>query len=101
MYSKTQGHHCWWLNKDGKALANFDSESEVDAIINLEKRHSAVIDSHVHIDESEFKEMAALVMCSDSNEQDADMAVVHSALDQIAIKCLGYESWIQAYHEIK
>jgi len=33
MYSKTQGHHCWWLNKNGKALANFDNEKEVDAII--------------------------------------------------------------------
>tara|TARA_R110000737_G_C14535919_1_gene478112 strand:+ start:372 stop:677 length:306 start_codon:yes stop_codon:yes gene_type:complete len=35
MYSKTQGHHCWWLNKDGKALANFDNESDVDEIITL------------------------------------------------------------------
>ena len=35
MYSKTEGHHCWWLNKDGKALANFDDEKEVDAIIFL------------------------------------------------------------------
>ena len=35
MYSKTEGHHCWWLNKDGKALANFDDEKEVDAIITL------------------------------------------------------------------
>ena len=33
MYSKTLGHHCWWLNKDGDALANFDNESSVDAII--------------------------------------------------------------------
>ena len=22
MYSKTQGHHCWWLNKDGKCEAS-------------------------------------------------------------------------------
>lgn len=38
MYSKTQGHHCWWLNKDGKALANFDDEKEVDAIIFLAEK---------------------------------------------------------------
>jgi len=37
MYSKTQGHHCWWLNKNGKALANFDDENEVDAIIDMQK----------------------------------------------------------------
>ena len=35
MYSKTEGHHCWWLNKDGKALANFDDEGDVDDIITL------------------------------------------------------------------
>ncbi len=35
MYTKTQGHHCWWLNKNGKALANFDDEREVDEIIRM------------------------------------------------------------------
>ena len=34
-YSKTQGHHCWWLNKNGKALANFNDEKEVDNIIKM------------------------------------------------------------------
>lgn len=38
MYSKTEGHHCWWLNKDGKALANFDNESDVDEIIFLAEK---------------------------------------------------------------
>ncbi len=37
MYTKTQGHHCWWLNKNGKALANFDNEREVDEIIKMQK----------------------------------------------------------------
>ena len=37
MYTKTEGHHCWWLNKDGKALANFDKESDVDEIITLQE----------------------------------------------------------------
>lgn len=37
-YSKTQGHHCWWLTKNGKSLANFDDEKEVDAIINIENQ---------------------------------------------------------------
>ncbi|PCI58864.1 MAG: hypothetical protein COB35_12665 [Gammaproteobacteria bacterium] len=36
-YGKTQGHHCWWLTKDGKSLANFDDEKEVDAIIALQE----------------------------------------------------------------
>ena len=35
MYTKTEGHHCWWLNKDGKALANFDDEKDVDDIVAL------------------------------------------------------------------
>ena len=37
MYTKTEGHHCWWLNKNGKAVANFDNESDVDEIINTHK----------------------------------------------------------------
>ena len=49
MYSKTQGHHCWWLNKDGKALANFDNESDVDDIIQMQttirEQHSAIEDN--------------------------------------------------------
>ena len=36
MYTKTEGHHCWWLNKDGKALANFDNEKDVDDIIKMQ-----------------------------------------------------------------
>lgn len=36
-YGKTRGHHCWWLTKNGKSLANFDDEHEVDAIIDLEQ----------------------------------------------------------------
>lgn len=38
IYSKTQGHHCWWLNKNGKSLANFDDEKEVDAIIEMQSK---------------------------------------------------------------
>jgi hypothetical protein len=36
-FSKTRGHHCWWLNMDGRPLANFDNESDVDEIIKLEE----------------------------------------------------------------
>lgn len=48
MYEKVRGHHCWWLNKDGKSIANFDingltsdeeAEASVDEIVNLEKYH--------------------------------------------------------------
>ncbi len=42
-YSKTQGHHCTWLNKDGKALANFDKESDVDDIIALHEKHQTAV----------------------------------------------------------
>lgn len=35
-YGKTSGHHCWWLTIDGKELAKFNDEKEVDAIIKLE-----------------------------------------------------------------
>ena len=36
MYGKERGHHCWWLTKDGKSLAHFDKEEEVDAIIDMQ-----------------------------------------------------------------
>jgi hypothetical protein len=36
VYGKKQGHHCYWLTKDGESLANFDKESEVDAIIRMQ-----------------------------------------------------------------
>jgi hypothetical protein len=100
MYSKTQGHHCWWLNKDGKAIANFDSESDVDAIITLEETHAIVVDNHVFVDCVEFKELATFVMCNDNPNQEADMEVVHSVLDQVAVRCLGFDDWMQAYHSI-
>lgn len=35
-YGKTKGHHCWWLTKDGRSLAPFDEEEDVDQIINME-----------------------------------------------------------------
>lgn len=35
IYSKTNGHHCFWLKKNGKSLANFDNESDVDEIIEM------------------------------------------------------------------
>lgn len=38
MYTKTEGHHCWWLNKNGKALANFDKEKDVDDIIRADEK---------------------------------------------------------------
>ena len=37
MYTKTEGYHCWWLNKNGKALANFDNEVDVDDIIQMQQ----------------------------------------------------------------
>ncbi len=41
MYTKTRGHHCWWLNKNSKALANFDDEKEVDAIIEMQDSNTS------------------------------------------------------------
>tara|TARA_R110002012_G_scaffold320171_1_gene542646 strand:- start:292 stop:579 length:288 start_codon:yes stop_codon:yes gene_type:complete len=38
-YGKTQGHHCWWLTINGKSVANFDDEKEVDAIIKMQVNH--------------------------------------------------------------
>ena len=66
----------------------------------IEKRHTEVINSHVYVSEEEFRELATFKMCNDDLYQDADTDVVNSVLDQIAIKCLGYNDWIQAYHEI-
>jgi len=36
-YGKTSGHHCFWLTINGKEVANFDKESDVDAIIELQE----------------------------------------------------------------
>lgn len=35
-YGKVQGHHCWWLTVDGKEVANFSDEKQVDDIVKLE-----------------------------------------------------------------
>lgn len=35
-YSKTRGCYCWWLKVDGKSVASFDDESDVDDIIKME-----------------------------------------------------------------
>ena len=37
MYTKTRGHHCWWLRVNGKEVANFDDKDErlIDEIISL------------------------------------------------------------------
>ena len=36
-YTKTEGKHCWWLNSNGKAIASFDNEQDVDEIIKMEE----------------------------------------------------------------
>ncbi len=69
-------------------------------VTKIEKRHSEVINSYVYVSEEEFRELATFKMCNDDLYQDADTDVVNSVLDQIAIKCLGYDDWIQAYHGI-
>lgn len=51
-YSKTNGHHCFWLKKGGKSLANFDNESDVDDIINLEARNAALEDENAILKEA-------------------------------------------------
>ena len=35
-YGKKTGIQCYWLTKNGKSLAKFDDEKEVDAIIEME-----------------------------------------------------------------
>lgn len=39
-YGKAEGHHCWWLTIDGKSVANFDDEKEVDSLIKLEAENA-------------------------------------------------------------
>jgi hypothetical protein len=39
VYGKTNGHHCFWLTINGKPVANFDNESDVDGILSLENKH--------------------------------------------------------------
>lgn len=38
--SKNPGHHCHWLRVDGKEVANFNDESNVDMLIALEQEHT-------------------------------------------------------------
>ena len=40
-YGKTQGHHCWWLTVDGKEVASFSDEKQVDDIVKLESEKVA------------------------------------------------------------
>lgn len=67
---------------------------------NLAARHKAVIESHVFIDNEEFKALASMAMVNDQVTEGYDTDKIHSVLDQIAIKCLGYKGWIEAYHDI-
>lgn len=55
----------------------------------------------VYISVEEFKELATYRMCNDDPDQQACLVTVDSVLDQIAFICLGYDNWIQAYHDIK
>ena len=36
IYGKVTGHHCFWLTINGKSVAHFDDEADVDAIIKLD-----------------------------------------------------------------
>jgi hypothetical protein len=58
--------------------------------------------SSISIDGKEFITLATFVMCNDNpeNNKDVDMKIIHSVLDQIAINCLGFSDWVQAYHEL-
>jgi hypothetical protein len=71
-----------------------------DDVTEIEKRHCAVVDSHVYFSPEEFIELATFKMSNDCIEQSADTDIVNSVLDQIAIKCLGFDNWIQAYHKL-
>jgi len=38
-FTKTRGHHCWWLRKDGKEISNFDENQEhvLDDILKMQE----------------------------------------------------------------
>jgi hypothetical protein len=67
----------------------------------LEKAHNRVVNSHVYIDSDEFAALSAMAMCNDDVCAEWDQEKVSSVLDQIAVNCLGFSDWTQAYHEIK
>jgi len=69
-------------------------------VAEIEKCHSRVINSHIHFSTEEFMAFATFAMENDSTDQSADMTVIHSMLEQIAVNCLGFDDWIQAYHQI-
>jgi len=49
----------------------------------------------------EFMTLATFAMCNDQPEQTdcIDVTVLHSILEQIATE-MGFDDWIQAYHQI-
>lgn len=56
--------------------------------------------SAISVDGKEFINLATFVMINDGACGDVDIEIIHSLLDQIAINCLGFDNWIQAYHAI-
>jgi hypothetical protein len=56
--------------------------------------------SAISVDGREFINLATFVMINDEPCVDVDIEIIHSLLDQIAINCLGFDNWIQAYHSI-
>jgi len=43
-FTKTRGHHCWWLRKDGKEISNFDENHEhvLDDILKMQEVNTAM-----------------------------------------------------------
>lgn len=90
------------INNYDRLVAENERQAEQIKRLLLEKTTRAnIANTHVFIDSAEFNSLATFVMCNGGENQDADMDDVSSVLDQIAVKCLGYDNWIDAYHSIE
>lgn len=90
------------INNYDRLVAENEKQSEQIKVLLEEKQTRCnIANTHVFVDCEEFNSLATFVMCNDSADQDSDMDDVHLVLNQIAVKCLGYKDWLDAYHSIE
>ena len=93
-YTKIQGHHCWWLAKNGKSLANFDSESDVDDIINAHDRSQERIkDLEDQLVGARNKNISCANKVIKLVDRVTDLEVALGKLISVASECDSWESF--------
>ena len=58
-FTKTQGHHCWWLNIHGEPVAKFNHEIDVDDLVmagNIMPKLYAALDKFISLVDDDSSE---------------------------------------------